>query len=249
MPGDRTILTIRFSCHTDVSAMRNNDMAESRPVSLRDYVGQIEFQLYRIAVLGEPQSPRQTNDVRVAGDAGDAEGVAQDAIGRFPSHPGKGQQLLHRVGNGAVVVLDDSGARAFDIEGLVAIESRGSDVRFDLFQIGIGPVVGRGVLLEQLLCHHVDPFIRALRRENRGDQQFQRIHKTKGNRGFRIGFLQYGPHLLKPFSGLFLIDFDFLGLFLRQFYGVLLMIFVRFYPARLAAAFSISRRRIIRANV
>ena len=134
MPGDRAMFTIRFSCHTDVSAMRNDDMTESRPVSLRDYVGQIEFQLYRIAVLGEPQSSREANDMRIAGDTGSAEGVAEDAIGRFSPHAGQGQQLFHRVGDLAAVVLGDSGACALDIKGFVAEESRGSDVRFDLFR-------------------------------------------------------------------------------------------------------------------
>ena len=142
MSGDRAILTIRLSGHTDVSAMGNHDMAERRPVSLRNYVGQIEFQLYRVAVIGQTQSPGQANDVGVTGNPGDAEGVAQDAISRFSPNTGQGQELFHRVGDFAVIMLDDPSGSALDIEGFVAVKSRGSNVRFDLLQIRFDPVGG-----------------------------------------------------------------------------------------------------------
>ena len=47
----RAILTIRFSSLANVSAVVNQQMAESRPVGFGDYFGQIEFQLYRIPVF------------------------------------------------------------------------------------------------------------------------------------------------------------------------------------------------------
>jgi len=163
MFGDRTVLTIRLPSHADVPAMGNHDMAEGRPPPFRDYVGQIEFQLYRVTVIGQSQPPGQANDVCIAGDAGDAEGVAQDAIGGLSPDAGQGQKLFHRVGDRAVVMLDNASACAFDIEGLIAVESRGSDVRFDLLQIEFGPVGGGFIFFEQVRRDFVDLFVRALR--------------------------------------------------------------------------------------
>ena len=163
MFGDRTVLTIRLPSHTDVPAMGNHDMAEGRPAPFRDYVGQIEFQLYRVTVIGQSQPPGQANDVRIAGDTGYAEGVTQDAIGCLSPDAGQGQELFHRAGDRALVVLDNAGAGAFDIEGLIAVESRGANVRFDLLQIEFGPVGGGFVFFEQVRRDFVDLFVRTLR--------------------------------------------------------------------------------------
>ena len=108
-------------------------MTKRGPVPFRDYFGQIEFQLNRIAVFREPQPAGQTNHVRVAGDSGDAESVAEDAVGRFAPNAGKGEELLHRAGNFAAVLLGNPGARPFDIDGLIAKKTRAANVRFDMF--------------------------------------------------------------------------------------------------------------------
>ena len=108
-------------------------MTKRSPVLFRDYFGQIELQLNRIAVFREPQPAGQANHVRIAGDSGDAEGVAEDAVGRFTPHTGKCQKILHRAWDFAVVLLDNHGARSLDIDGLIAEKTRAADTRFDLF--------------------------------------------------------------------------------------------------------------------
>jgi len=79
----RAIPAIGFSSFTDISAMMDQQMAETRPVGLGNYFGQIEFQLYRVAVFGKPQPAREPDNVRITCDTGDSEGVAENAVGRF----------------------------------------------------------------------------------------------------------------------------------------------------------------------
>src|SRR4030042_1385827 len=108
-------------------------MTKRGPALFRYYFGQIEFQLNRIVVFREPQPAGKTNHVRIAGDSGNAEGVAEDAVGRFTPHAGKRQKLIHRAGDFAAVLLDNSRARPLDIDGLVAEKTCAADARFDLF--------------------------------------------------------------------------------------------------------------------
>lgn len=63
--------------------MVDQQMAESRPVGFGDYFGQIEFQLYRIAVFGQSQPARKPDNVRITCDTGDSEGIAEDTVGRL----------------------------------------------------------------------------------------------------------------------------------------------------------------------
>ncbi len=71
--------------------------------------------------------------MRIAGDSGDSESVAEHAVGRFTPHAGKSQKLGHRAGDFAVVLLDNPRARCLDINGLIVEKTRAADTRFDLF--------------------------------------------------------------------------------------------------------------------
>ena len=161
-------------------------MTKRSPVLFRNYFGQIKFQLYRIGVFRKSQSPRQANNVRVTGYSGNAESVAEDAVGRFTSHAGKGQKLVHRTGNLAAVLLVNSCTRLLNVDSFVVEKTRAANVFFYLFQICTCPVGGGFVFLEQVLRYYVDTGIRSLSRKNCRYQQFQRIDETKSDFRIRI---------------------------------------------------------------
>ena len=165
-------------------------MTEQRPILFRDHIGQIEFELYRIAVFGQLQPAGEPDHVCVAGNGGDPESVAQHDIGGLSADARQRQELLHGGRDLAAEVIDDLAARALEVDGLVVIEAAGSDVLLDLLQVRRGPI-GRGpVLLEQVFRDQVDPDIRALGGEDRRDQQFQRIREMQRDGGVGVGLLQ-----------------------------------------------------------
>ena len=49
----RTLGTIRLAGLADVTAVEDQQVAQECPAVFRDYVGQIELQLYRICVIGQ----------------------------------------------------------------------------------------------------------------------------------------------------------------------------------------------------
>ena len=107
-------------------------MTKHCPVLLRNYFGQIEFQLYRVSVFGQSQSAAKANNVRIAGYSRYPERIAEDAVGGFPAHARKPQELFHRIGDFAAVLIDDFRAGAFDISGFIAKKARAFYVRFYL---------------------------------------------------------------------------------------------------------------------
>ena len=176
--------------------MRDQQVAEECPLPFWDYIGQIELQLYRIAVLGQLQPAREPDHVRVAGDRRDPEGIAQHDIRGLSAHTRQGHEFLHRAWDLAAEVLDDLAGGSFDVESFVVVKAAGPDVLLDLPEVRVGPVGGGSVLLEQVLGDQIDPDVGALGRQDRRDQQLQRIGEMQGRGGIRIGLFQNRQYLL-----------------------------------------------------
>ncbi len=144
--------------------------------------------------------------MRVTGDGGDSKSIAQYDICGLSAHARQGRELLPRARDLAAEVLGDLARGPLDADGFVVVEAAGADVLLDLFQIRVGPIGGGFVFLEQLRRDHVDPDIRALGRENRRDQQLQRVGEIQRGPGIGVGFLQDGQNLLDPLGRRGLIE-------------------------------------------
>ena len=90
-------------------------------------------------VLGQIEAPdSRCTWVSTTTPAGDAERRAEHHVRRLPRHAGQREQLLHRLRNLAVKLLDDFLARAHDRFRLVAEKSGGADVLLEFARIRVG---------------------------------------------------------------------------------------------------------------
>ena len=123
---------------------------------------------------GPAEAPGQPGEVRVHGDAGHAEGVAQHDVGRLPADPGQGDQVGQLARHLPAEPVAQGLPQADEAVGLGPEEPGGLDDLLHLGPVG-GRVVGGGpVAREQHRGDQVDPLVRGLRGQDRGDQQFQR---------------------------------------------------------------------------
>ena len=89
----------------------------------------------------------------------------------------------------------DDFARFTDVPGFVAKEAGSMNERFDIFRFRPGKLIRSPILPEQRRRDDVDHLVRALRREDRRDQQLQRIRKVKSTLRIRIRSFQSGDDL------------------------------------------------------
>ncbi len=122
--------------------MKNQQVTEERPVLFGDYIGQIELQLYRIAVFGELQPAGDSDDVGVAGDGRDAEGVAEHDVGGLAAHARQRHKLFYRVRDFAAEGIDNLATGPLDAHRFVVIETTSLDVFLDLPEVRVGPIGG-----------------------------------------------------------------------------------------------------------
>ena len=68
--------------------------------------------LDRVLLLGPAEAAREAAEVRVDGDAGDVEGVAEHDVRRLAADPGQRHEVLQTRRHLAVEALDERDARA-----------------------------------------------------------------------------------------------------------------------------------------
>ncbi len=166
-------------------------MREGDPFVLGDDAHEILLDFFGIGVAGEVQPVGEAHDVSVDDDArSDAEGCAEDDVGRFSGYARQGEQLLHGAGNLAGELLDDLLAGALNGFGLGAEKSGGADFGFDLARVGVGEIFGLGILREERGSDQIDAHVGGLRGKNRGDQQLKWIVVNEGAGGRGVGFVE-----------------------------------------------------------
>ena len=74
-----------------------------------------------------------------------------------------------------------------DVFCLVAIKAGGTDHLLQIRKRDLSKVFRCRQFLKQARGYPVDPFIRALGRQNRGDQKLHRIPVTEGRLDIRVG--------------------------------------------------------------
>ena len=166
------------------ATVMNEQVAELYPFFAREQPHQIGFDFFRTALGGKIQPARQALNMRVHDHAFSLfKGHAQDDIGRFSRDTGQLDKFLHGCRNLASVLLRDEPARPLDAFGFISEEAGGVNHLLQFRWIGPGKLAGRLVSTEQGWCDRVDHPIGALCRENRGDEQLQRVRRPRaGNK-------------------------------------------------------------------
>ena len=171
--------------------MPDKQMAHQRPILGRNELLQINFNFFRRAVAAQFQPCHQARHMRIHHNSlGHAEGIAQDDIGRFASHPGQLHQFRHVARNFASVFFHQGTARSLNVFGFVPVEPGAFNVFLQRRRRRFGIIPCRPIFLEERLRHQIHPLVRALGGKDGGDEQFERIGVIEFAVGIGIGFLE-----------------------------------------------------------
>jgi hypothetical protein len=161
-----------------------------RPLRLGHELHELALDRVRIVAAGERQALVYALHVRVDGEPRNAEGVAEYDVRGFARHAAQRSQFFQRLRHGSAEALDHVPRRGQDRLRLLPKESGGADDRFDLGRIRVRQRSRRAVGAKQLGRHLVDLGVRALCREDRGDEQLKRRLEVEGTLGVGIGARQ-----------------------------------------------------------
>lgn len=104
----------------------------------------------------------------------DAKSISQYNIRGLSSHAAQTQQVIHFLGNLTAININDPLAGSLNVLRLVSKESGRVNIPFQ-FDLGNTDVIlGTSVLSEEVCRNDIDPDIRALCREDRSYQEFER---------------------------------------------------------------------------
>ena len=128
--------TVGFSCGATFAPVPDHKVGEEGPVFLRHNLDEGRLNFYGIILAGKAHPSGKTADMGVDNDAfRKIEGVPQNHISCLATYTGQPVQLLHRVGNFALVVGHQGGSTTANGTGLGPVKSGGSD---DSFEFGLG---------------------------------------------------------------------------------------------------------------
>ncbi len=127
------------------AAVEDHLVRHDRPVALGHQRADGVLDLDRVLLLRPSPAPDEPAEVRVDGDAGDVERVAEDHVGGLAPDPRQLDELVQRVGQLTAVLLDDGGAEPDQRVGLVPEEAGAVDHLLQLGPIGLRVVERRGV--------------------------------------------------------------------------------------------------------
>src|SRR5665213_379211 len=175
------------------AAVPDEPVAEQRPVRLRHQHHQFLLQFYRVRSLRQPKTIGKPRDMSVHDHADiDAEGVSEHDVGRLAPDAGERMQFIHRARDFAVEFFHQRGAAGSDVFRLVAEKTGGLDDLFNFREWRVRKILGTAVFFEKFRRDDVHALVRALRGQNRGDEQLQRIGKVQFAVGVWISPLERG---------------------------------------------------------
>src|SRR5215472_4114622 len=134
-----------------------------------------EIVVYLLRVLrpGEPEPLAHARHVRVHGNGGDTEGVAQHHVGGFAPHTGERDEFLHGAGHHAAMTLHQRLPHAYERPRLGLEEARGVDLLLEGRGACPLEVLRRPISREERPGHRVHPLVRALSGEDGGGQKLE----------------------------------------------------------------------------
>jgi hypothetical protein len=127
--------------------------------------------------------------MRIHDDTGLSECGPQDHVGGFAADTGQFDQRVQAVRYQSTVGFRQNPTAGLDVFGLVAIETGGAYQSLDFLEGGQHEILRALELLKELGGDTIDLFVRALRRQNGGQQQFEGVAKME----LRLDFGIRGP--------------------------------------------------------
>ena len=116
----------------DAAAVPDQVVAEHHPVALGEQRADGVLDLDRVGLLGPAEAAGEPAEVGVDGDAGDAEGVAEDDVRGLAADAGQRDQVVEPRRHLPVVPLDEGGAELEQRVGLGPEEAERAD---DLLEV------------------------------------------------------------------------------------------------------------------
>ena len=116
--------------------MPDHLMGKFYPALLGHQGHQVELNLYRVLLSGEPQALGDPAHVGVHYEARDAEGVAQDDVGRLAADPRQFDQVIQGGRHLAAELRHQDLAEGLEALGLLAVEAGGVDGLLQFRQVG-----------------------------------------------------------------------------------------------------------------
>src|SRR6266571_3580655 len=195
-PIDYALLALRAPCDADAAPMQDEGVREPGPLVARHQRHQVALDLLRCFLFRETEQRRQALHVRVHHDPFTLpEPGAQHHVRGLAPHPGELDQLLHGIRHLAPVALQERLRHPDDRFRLVAEEPGAVNILLEDLGIRRGVVLRRLVLREQRRGDDVDPSVRGLSREDRRDEQLERVRVVERAHGVGVGPLEAGDDL------------------------------------------------------
>lgn len=186
--GDLAGVAVGFAGGAAAASVPDEPVAGHGPVGGGEQLHQVLLDLLRSGGGGECEAFAEAGDVGVDDEADvDAVAVSEDDVGGLAADAVEGGEFIHGPGYVAAVLGDEGAAAGLDVLRLVPIEADAPDVGFELFEGRVGVVGGGAVLLKEVGGDDVDLTVCALRREDRGDEEFERIGVVQLAVGVGVG--------------------------------------------------------------
>src|SRR5262249_11475687 len=113
----RTPGTVRLAGVANLPTVVDHAVAEYRPLFFGDEPHQVALDRLRVGLRGQPHAAAESAQMGIDRDAGHAEGVAEDDVGRLAADAGQGYQLFHRRGDFAAMLFHDLLAAGNEVAG------------------------------------------------------------------------------------------------------------------------------------
>src|SRR5262245_65721562 len=195
-----TLRAERLSREAAAAPMSLDEMRRERPLLFGEHVDELIVNLVGVVRAREAQALRDAEDVGIDRDGRLAERVAEDHVRGLEPDAGKRHEGVARARNFPAVLVLERLRHRDDRAGLRAIEAGRADFLLERGRLGPSVIACPGVLLEQSGRDHVHALVRALRREDRGDQELEWSLEVERDLGVWIGLLQGTDDLPGPGS-------------------------------------------------
>jgi hypothetical protein len=163
----------------DAPAVQDQGVGRAGPVGWRQRRAQLLLDFLGVVGFRDAYPVRHTEDVPIDGKAGHAERVPKDDVRRLAADAWQRDEGVHRAGDLAAVTLHERRGHARQGSRFRAEEPRRLDLRLELRRRRPGERPRVGVAAEERRRDLVDPFVRALRGENRRDEQLVRVREVQ----------------------------------------------------------------------
>ena len=162
-------------------------MAEADPVLLGHDICQIDLNFIGFGVTGQAQPLGEPHHVGIDPDCILSEGVAEEDVGCFSTHPGQRGQIVDVLRDFVSKPLSNFQAAILDHSSLVPVEVDFADRLFHLFQRGAGKVFGGPEPGKNLGRYLINQAIPGLGCKNERDKELQGIREVEIELGIGVG--------------------------------------------------------------